>query len=79
MLKSSSFFAVFSLHKGKCGDDLRGRGALARAFQDSFDAHLIFAAGTCNVSELPTKASPRAVQGFIAWVTDLMHILYVLK
>lgn len=78
MLKSSSFLPCSAFTKGSVGM-ISGGEALARVFQDSFDAHLIFAAGTCNVSELPTKASPRAVQGFIAWVTDLMHILYVLK
>lgn len=68
MLKTSfSFFflAMFSLHKGKCWDDLGGRVALARVFKRSFDVHLIFAADTFNLSELATKALPRAVQEFI--------------
>lgn len=71
---------MFGFHKGMIsGVGVGGRVALACVFKHSFDVHLIFAAGTGNLSVLTTKALPRAVQELIDWVTGFMHILYVLK
>lgn len=74
MLKSRGFgfllfFGVFlpcsAFTKGSVGMISGGIAALARVFKHSFDVHLIFAAETFNLSELATKALPRAVQEFI--------------